>query len=569
MVATLRFALRQARNQGSAQPLAPAVSRPAANWRSGLAWLAVAGVALVFAPLLPGLYWALAPGLSVQAWSDLLLSSEWPQALIATLVSTLLASTLAALMAGSIAMLVYPGRIWQRLQLRLPLLLSIPHAAFAVGLFFLIAPSGWLVRPIAQILTWASPPGWVTVQDPFGLSLALALAIKESWFLLWVLGAVLGEQAVARQMTLARSLGYGRLQAWRHILWPQLLPRLGWPLAAVLAYGLSVVDMAVILGPSNPPTFAVLTWHWLTDASPALQAQGSAAAIAMIFLLFLAAGSGRLFWQQVCRMRPYPAGRRVVSSAVASEARGTSWSYQILFGTGYCVVAVLLLWSIAGAWFFPAIWPDGLSLDAWRRADFAPFVTSLWLAVGVCAITLPIALLWLEWGPSHFNAVLYLPLIVPALPLAVGQYAALLHVDLDGTAIGVLWSHLLWVLPYMVLTLVGPYRSFDQRLMTTAQAFGRSRLMVCLTVKWPLLLKPGIAALSVGFAVSIAQYLPTLFAGGGRFPTVTTEAVALSASGNRHVLAVQALLQVVLPLGAFALCAWLAAWAVKNRQGLR
>ena len=570
MVATLRHALRTGLKSRSGSSVQRSASlRSASPLRPGLSWLAIAGVALVFAPLLPGLYWALAPAGSIEAWQDLLASPEWPQALTATLMSTVLATVLAVLMAGAIAMLVYPGRVWQRLQLRLPLLLSVPHAAFAVGLFFLMAPSGWLARGLAQLLGWASPPGWVTVQDPLGLSLALALAIKESWFLLWVFGAVLGEQVVARQMTVACSLGYSRWQAWRHILWPQLLPRLGWPLAAVLAYGLSVVDMAIILGPSNPPTFAVLTWHWLTDASLAVQAQGSAAAIAMIALLLLAVLLGRWIWHMACHVHPYPTGRRAPVITVVGRPDGAAWPYQLLFGIGYLVVAVLLLWSIAGTWFFPAFWPDGLSLDAWLRADFAPFVTSFWLAGIVCAITLPIALFWLEWGAARFNALLYLPLIVPALPLAIGQYAALLHVDLDGTATGVVWSHLLWVLPYMVLTLVGPYRSFDARLLTTARAFGRSRLHACLTVKWPLLLKPILAAVSVGFAVSIAQYLPTLFAGGGRFATVTTEAVALSAGGNRHVLAVQALLQVLLPLGVFGLCAWLAIWAGKNRQGLR
>jgi len=546
---TLKAGLRPGLKTGQGPHVSQAVApRAGSAWRPGLAWLAIAGVALVFAPLFPGLYWALAPASSISAWQDLLASPEWPQALTATLMSTILATALAVLMAGAIAMLVYPGRVWQRLQLRLPLLLSVPHAAFAVGLFFLLAPSGWLARGLAQLLGWASPPGWVTVQDPFGLSLALALAIKESWFLLWVFGAVLGEQVVARQMTIACSLGYSRWQAWRHILWPQLLPRLGWPLAAVLAYGLSVVDMAVILGPSNPPTFAVLTWHWLTDASLTVQAQGSAAAIVMILLLLVAVLLGRGLWQMACRVHPYPTGRRMAVVAVAGGPAGVVWPYQLLFGIGYLVVAALLLWSIAGRWFFPAFWPDGLSLDAWLRADFSPFATSFWLAGVVCAITLPIALFWLEWGPARFNALLYLPLIVPALPLAIGQYAALLHVNLDGTATGVVWSHLLWVLPYMVLTLVGPYRSFDARLLTTAQAFGRSRLHACLTVKWPSLLKPILAAVSVGFAVSIAQYLPTLFAGGGRFATVTTEAVALSAGGNRHVLAVQAVLQVLLPL---------------------
>lgn len=216
--------------------------------------LAIAGVACVLIPVLPGLYWALQPGFSAHAWASLLANNEWPQALRATLVSTVLSTALALLMAGGIASATFPGRAWTVLGRRLSLLLAVPHAAFAVGLSFLIAPSGWLARLIAQLIGWTTPPAWVTVQDPYGLALAVALAIKESGFLLWTLFAILGEREVVRQMTVARSLGYSRAQAWRLILWPQLLPRLGWPLVAVFAYGLSVVDMAVILGPGTPPT---------------------------------------------------------------------------------------------------------------------------------------------------------------------------------------------------------------------------------------------------------------------------------------------------------------------------
>jgi putative thiamine transport system permease protein len=84
-----------------------------------------------------------------------------------------------------------------------------------------------------------------------------------------------------------------------------------------------------------------------------------------------------------------------------------------------------------------------------------------------------------------------------------------------------------------------------------------------------MLLKPMLAALAVGFAVSVAQYLPTLFAGGGRFVTVTTEAVALSAGGNRRVLAVQAMLQIALPLLGFGLAALVSYGAGRSRKGLR
>ena len=84
-----------------------------------------------------------------------------------------------------------------------------------------------------------------------------------------------------------------------------------------------------------------------------------------------------------------------------------------------------------------------------------------------------------------------------------------------------------------------------------------------------MLMRPILSAMAIGFSVSIAQYLPTLFAGGGRFETVTTEAVALSAGGNRRVLAVQSLLQTVLPLCAFMSAILLSAWYARSRRGLK
>jgi putative thiamine transport system permease protein len=538
----------------------PPGSRAGLPWR----WLSALPVLLIFGPVLPGLYWAVNPALDPAVWQSLWFDGQWAQALRSTLVSSVIGTVLACGMAALLATLHYPSQLWMSLQRRLPLLLSVPHAAFALGLFFLIAPSGWLARAVAHFAQWTSPPDWVTVQDPYGLSLALALAIKESWFLLWVLAAVLGEQAVSRQMVMGRSLGYSRTQTWLLILWPQLLPRLKWPVMAVFAYGLSVVDMAIILGPGTPPTLAVLIWRWLTDPDPALQARGSAASLILLTVLLACALAVRgLAWLMKLH-RPYPTGQR-------KPAASRRWPRvrTPLFLIGYAVVAVLLLWSVAQEWFFPAMLPAAVSLETWQQADGAPFWTTLWLALAASLLCLPAALVWLEWGPKRLNALLYLPLIVPALPLVAGQYAALLHVQWDGTAVALVWSHLLWVLPYMVLTLIGPYRAFDLRLMTIARALGYSPWKACLAVKWPVLLRPILATLALGFAVSVAQYLPTLFAGGGRFATVTTEAVALSAGGNRRVLAVQALLQIALPMAAFGLAAVATHWLGRHRKGLR
>jgi putative thiamine transport system permease protein len=120
-------------------------------------------------------------------------------------------------------------------------------------------------------------------------------------------------------------------------------------------------------------------------------------------------------------------------------------------------------------------------LQTWQQADWTPFWTTLWLGLAASLLCLPVVLLWLEWGPKRLNGLLYLPLIVPALPLVAGQYAVLLHMAPGWhSAVALVWSHLLWVLPYMVLTLVGPYRAFDVRLVRSAQTLGYSPWQACL-----------------------------------------------------------------------------------------
>ncbi|PID46548.1 MAG: ABC transporter permease [Proteobacteria bacterium] len=544
----------------------PAKFKAKASGKISLArLLASAGVCLILLPIVPGLLQVLWPAFSMDVWQALISDNQFFGALTSTLMTAVGSTLLSLSTTCAIAIWLYPNRGWATTQRQLPLFLAFPHVAFAIGIAFLVAPSGWFVRGLANVLAWSSPPQWVSIRDPYAISLTLTLAIKETWFLLWVMATLLGEQAISRQITLANSLGYSRRQAWLTALLPQLLPRMAWPLVAVLAYSLSVVDMAVILGPSTPPTLAVISWQWLTDPNALTQAKGSASALCLILLLAVLILLGRGIWALIKRLYRNPRGIRTNGKT----ARGNALAGIPIFIPGWLALAMLGLWSVAGGWFFPNLWPNTLTLTSWYSADFGPMLTTLWIAMVTVMLALPLTLLWLEWGSAKHHGWLYAPLILPSLPIAAAQYQVLLHLNLDSTAIGVIWSHLAWTFPYMLLVLVGPYKQFDPRYMLTAQALGRSHLQACLSVKWPMLIRPILAAMSVGFAVSVAQYIPTLFSGGGRFATVTTEAVALSAGGNRRVLAVQSLLQTALPLCAFMLAIVLTAWYSRNRQGLK
>ncbi|ENT2327012.1 ABC transporter permease subunit [Escherichia coli] len=196
-------------------------------------------------------------------------------------------------------------------------------------------------------------------------------------------------------------------------------------------------------------------------------------------------------------------------------------------------------------------------------------INSLTMGLVATFIALLLLLLWLEWGPQRRQLWLWLPILLPALPLVAGQYTLALWLNLDGSWTAVVWGHLLWVMPWMLFILQPAWQRIDSRLILIAQTLGWSRAKIFFYVKCPLMLRPALIAFAVGFSVSIAQYMPTLWLGAGRFPTLTTEAVALSSGGSNGILAAQALWQLLLPLIIFALTALVAKWVGYVRQGLR
>ncbi len=164
-------------------------------------------------------------------------------------------------------------------------------------------------------------------------------------------------------------------------------------------------------------------------------------------------------------------------------------------------------------------------------------------------------------GPARGDGWVWLPLVLPALPLADGQYRLALYAWLDGDWWTVLWGHLLWVVPWMLFILRPAWRQRDPRLTVVARTLGWGSTRIFWLLTLPSLTRPLLTALAVGFSVSIAQYLPTLWLGAGRIPTLTSQAVALSSGGEAQTLAAQALWQLLLPAVCFtltALLAWLA-----------
>lgn len=520
-------------------------------------------LSLVGLPLLWSLWQALLAGCDANGWQALWQDRQALPALAMSLWTGLASTALATVCAAHFLSLCAAPALQQRLLKRQAWLLAVPHAAFAMGLVLLVAPSGWLLRALSPWATgWSAPPPWRTVQDPYGLGLVAVLTLKEIPFLLWSASTYLLRPDVAQRLQhglqLATTFGYNPRSAWWRIVWPQLLVHMSGPLLAVLAYSLTVVDVALVIGPASPPTLAVLGWQWLQDASPLQNAQGAAAAWTLAALVALsAAGCWTLVHAPAWR-RWRSSGPPVRHKSTHAAQTGAGQRASNALGAVYlAVLAALLFASCAGSWPFPNLLPQHWSLAAWHTVaqSAATLWTTLWLAGSSAACATVWVVAWLELAPHHWQArmqsLAYAQLALPGVLWVIGLHQLSLRWGLDAQASGVWLAHCLACLPYVLLAMAGAYGGFDKRWWQLAASLGQGRWRFLLQAKWPMLRATLAAGFAVGFAVSVAQYLPTLYIGGGRFATVTTEAVGLAAGGQRSLMAAFAWLQWLLPALVF------------------
>jgi putative thiamine transport system permease protein len=554
----------------------------AAPWLTAALFLGPIGAGLL-GTLLPAFGWLPALGggaFSLDPWRALLAAPGLPRALLLTIVTGFGATLLSCLIVIGFCAATQGSPLARRAQAALAPLLAAPHAALAIGFAFLIAPSGWLVRAVSPWATgWERPPDWATVNDPWGVALVLGLTLKEVPYLLLMAFAGLGQVPAAAAMRTGAALGYGPAMAWVKLVLPLLYPQLRLPILAVLAFSLSTVDVALILGPGAPPTLAALVLRWFADRDLAMWFPASAGAV----LLLLVVLGAMLAWRVAERLAARLGPRWIAAGARGGEARWLRLGAPALMGAllaaGAGSLLLLLAWSLAGPWRFPDALPSGWTLATWRAqagAIAGPALASLLVALAATLLALGLALACLEAGDRHGRgaarrvlALVWLPLLLPQLAFLFGWQVALVRLGLDGTLAGVVWTHLLFVLPYVLLSLADPWRALDPRHGRSAAALGASPWRVFAAVKCRLLLRPLLVAASVGIAVSAGLYLPTLFAGAGRVTTLATEAVTLAAGADRRVLGAWAALQALLPLAAYGLAVALPSWLDRDRRGMR
>ncbi len=476
-------------------------------------------LAVIAAPILAGLA---ETGMAAAGadWTRVLDTPGLTRSVLLTLWTGGAATILSLALAAGLAVAL-TGRGTIRAGRLLAPLLSAPHAAVAIGLPSLSPPRAG--RAGAGMAVGLGPAtGHRHDRRSAGAGTDRRLTIKEVPFLTLVLLSALAQLPVRATLAAGRSLGYAPTIVWAKLVLPQVWPMLRMPVAVVLAFGLSVVDMALILGPGSPPTLPVMVLRAYSGGGE--DAFGTASALALlqgaVVLCGLALAAITTALMKTTARHWLIDGRRG-NLPVLRAAGGTA---MVTLSAGFLSLALLAVWSIAFRWPFPALLPQSYTLTGWT-APWSPMAATLRLGLASTLGALILAILWLEaedrgrmararWA----EALVYLPLVLPQIAFLYGLTVALLKQGSGFGWLAVAWGHALFVFPYIMLSLSEPWRALDPRLARSAAALGAGPWRVLLTVKLPVLLRPILTAAAVGFSVSCALYLPTLFLGGAASP---------------------------------------------------
>lgn len=194
-------------------------------------------------------------------------------ALLATAVSAVLAVAVALLLRST-------GRGRRLLTAVFQSSLPVPHVVGAAAMLLLLSQSGLVSRiAFAVGLTDSTAAFPQLTNDAFGWGILLEYVWKETAFIgVVVLAALSG--GIAELEDVARTLGAGAAQRFRHVVLPLLAPAVLSTSVIVFAFTFGSYEVPFLLGQPFPATLPVVAYQSYTDTD--LAARPAAFAISVV-----------------------------------------------------------------------------------------------------------------------------------------------------------------------------------------------------------------------------------------------------------------------------------------------
>ncbi|VVD74245.1 ABC transporter permease [Pandoraea morbifera] len=209
--------------------------------------------------------------------------------------------------------------------------------------------------------------------------------------------------------------------------------------------------------------------------------------------------------------------------------------------------------------FPPRVWTIELYQHLFTSATWIdPILQSLKVAVITMVVSLLIGvpasygLVRFDFPGKQFVTLLLMsPILVPVIVISLGLYLYLSRLQLVGTTAGLVASHVAYVTPFMMMTVMAGVRKLDPALEFATTIMGASRRMVFFKVVLPQLRPSIFAGALFAFLVSFDEVVIAWFLTS---PTTTTLPVRMYSSIQWDISPVIAAVSALLTVLSIVFC---------------
>jgi putative spermidine/putrescine transport system permease protein len=177
--------------------------------------------------------------------------------------------------------------------------------------------------------------------------------------------------------------------------------------------------------------------------------------------------------------------------------------------------------------------PRGWSLR-WYRVYFntPEWIDATWvsfrIAIMTCLLATPLgvaAAYAIHVSPSRalkrIQTILFLPLMVPHVIIAIGLFFVLARLNLVTTMFGLIAANVMLALPLVLVTTLSGLRHFDMNQERVARSLGYNRFWAFMLVTLPQIRGSVISGALFAFVAALDEVIVALFISGGANTTLT------------------------------------------------
>ena len=479
------------------------------------------------------------------------------KSILLSIFTGLVSTALALFFSQVILLYFFKTKIYNYLKIIISPLIALPHITMAIGLIFILSPSGLFLRFVSPWLTgFDRPPNTYIFPDEYGYLLILGLMLKEIPFLVLVSLSALREFSSTKFFDLGKSFQHSNFSTWFILIFPIIYKKIRLVTFIIIAFSSSVVDMSLLLAPSTPSTLSVriLQTFQSSDIDSFFIASNLSLIQLLIIMILLAVW---IVFEKIIKLKCFFNFFIKITSFKSEFLKFAILFFNIiLFLLSFTGIICSILWGFSENWYFPNFFPNDLNIDGFLSFYYqnkSLILISIFIPLIVSLLSISLIIIWVELleylkiKKNQFEWIIFTPLFIPQISFLIGIQSFIILFNYNSFLIPLIFVQLFYVIPYCFIILAPALREVKLDYIKVASSLGKNRIDRLFNIKIPLVLPSLLTSFAIGMIVSFALYVPVYFIGAGRVTTLTVEALNLAMSGSKQDLGIATFFQILFP----------------------